>query len=38
MNPWIKLGLVVGVFALLTAARLFGDLDLGKMIEEAKPK
>jgi hypothetical protein len=32
MNPWIKLGLVVGVFALLTASRIFGIDDVEKML------
>jgi hypothetical protein len=32
MSPWIKLGLVVSVFALLTAARMFGVDDMQEML------
>ena len=38
MNPWIKLGLVVWVFALLTAARIFGVDEMAKILEDATPK
>jgi hypothetical protein len=37
MSPWIKLGLVVGVFALLTAARLW-NVDEVEGLLEIKPK
>ncbi len=38
MNPWIKLGIVVGVFALLTAARVFGVDDVEKLVGQVNPK
>jgi hypothetical protein len=35
MNGWVKLGLIVGVFALMTAARIFAEdvvVDLDKLV------